>query len=130
MSAEISRGEIMVDDRELREEIEKKHGKSVEELYQEREKRLYDTITLKVPDRVPVLFCGTYPACKYAGIPFSSVYYDAPAWKSALKRMLVDFGPDGWGNINSGPGTALDILDSNYEWHPGGKLPERSSLRF
>jgi hypothetical protein len=33
MSAEISRGEIMVDDRELREEIEKKHGKSVEELY-------------------------------------------------------------------------------------------------
>jgi len=37
--------------------------------------------------------------------------------------MLVDFAPDGWGNINSGPGTALDILDSNYEWHPGGKLP-------
>ncbi|HEY93644.1 MAG TPA: hypothetical protein G4O15_01740 [Dehalococcoidia bacterium] len=120
---EKSREEILVDDRELREEIQKKHGKSVEELYYEREKRLYDTITLKIPDRVPVLFCGTYPACKYAGIPFSSVYYDAPAWKNALKRMLVDFAPDGWGNINSGAGTALDILDSNYEWHPGGKLP-------
>ena len=123
MTAEKSRKEMPFDDRELREEIQKKHGKSVEELYHEREKRLYDTITLKVPDRVPVLFCGTYPACKYAGIPFSSVYYDAPAWKSALKRMLVDFTPDGWGNINSGAGTALDILDSNYEWHPGGKLP-------
>ena len=123
MAAEKSREEILVDDRELREEIEKKHGKSVEELYYEREKRLYDAITLKVPDRVPVLFCGTYPACKYAGIPFSSVYYDAPAWKRALKRMLIDFAPDGWGNINSGAGTALDILDSNYEWHPGGKLP-------
>ncbi|HEY94504.1 MAG TPA: hypothetical protein G4O15_06150 [Dehalococcoidia bacterium] len=123
MEVEKSREEILIDDGELREEIQKKHGKSVEELYQEREKRLYDAITLKVPDRVPVLFCGTYPACKYAGIPFSSVYYDAPAWKNALKRMLVDFAPDGWGNINSGPGTALDILDSNYEWHPGGKLP-------
>jgi hypothetical protein len=123
MALEKSREDILVDDRELREEIQKKHRKSVEELYHEREKRLYDAITLKVPDRVPVLFCGTYPACKYAGIPFSSVYYDAPAWKSALKRMLVDFAPDGWGNINSGPGTALDILDSNYEWHPGGKLP-------
>jgi len=63
MAAEKSREKILVDDRELREEIQKKHGKSVEEIYQEREKRLYDAITLKVPDRVPVLFCGTYPAC-------------------------------------------------------------------
>ena len=123
MATERSREEILVDDQELREEIQKKHGKSVEELYHEREKRLYDTITLKIPDRVPVIFCGTYPACKYAGVPFSSVYYDAPAWKGALKRMLIDFAPDGWGNLTSGPGTALDILDSNYNWHPGGKLP-------
>jgi hypothetical protein len=123
MSTEKSRKEILVDDRKLREEIEKKHGKSVEELFQEREKRLYDAITLKVPDRVPVLFGGTYPACAYAGIPFSSVYYDAPALKSAFKRMLVDFGPDAYGTISAGAGTALDILDSNFNWHPGGKLP-------
>jgi len=123
MSTEKSRKEILVDDKKLREEIEKKHGKSVEELYQEREKRLYDAITLKVPDRVPVLFGGTYPACAYAGIPFSSVYYDAPALKSAFKRMLVDFGPDAYGTISAGAGTALDILDSNFNWHPGGKLP-------
>ena len=70
MAAEKSREEILVDDRELKEEIEKKHGKSVEEIYQEREKRLYDAITLKVPDRVPVLFGGTYPACTYFGLPF------------------------------------------------------------
>jgi hypothetical protein len=123
MSTEKSRKEILVDDRKLREEIEKKHGKSMEELYQEREKRLYDAITLKVPDRVPVLFGGTYPACTYAGIPYSSVYYNAPALKSAFKRMLVDFGPDAYGTITAGAGTALDILDSNFNWHPGGKLP-------
>lgn len=123
MSPEKVREEMPVEDRELREEIQKKHGKSVEELYHEREKRLYDAITLKVPDRVPVLFSGTYPACKHVGIPFSSIYYDAPAWKRALKRMLVDFAPDAYGNITSGPGKALDILDSNYTWHSGGKLP-------
>ena len=122
MTTEKSREEILVDDRKLREEIEKKHGKSVEQLYQEREKRLYDAITLKVPDRVPVLFGGTYPACAHAGIPFSSVYYDAPAWKSAMKRMMVDLGADGYGTITAGAGTALDILDSNYNWHPGGRL--------
>ncbi|MBN2240541.1 MAG: hypothetical protein JW712_12275 [Dehalococcoidales bacterium] len=126
MSAEKSRDEILVDDRKLREEIQKKHNKSIEELYHEREKRLYDAIQLKVPDRVPVLFCGTYPACKFYGAPFSSVYYDAPVWKSALKRMLVDLEPDGWGNLTYGPGTALDLIDSNYNLHPGGKLPSDS----
>jgi hypothetical protein len=118
-----SRKEAVAYDRKLREEVEKKHGKPVEELYREREKRLYDAFTLKVPDRVPVIFGGTYAACKYVGIPFSSVYYDAPAWKSAFKRMMVDFEPDGYGTITSGAGSALDILDSNYNWHPGGKLP-------
>jgi hypothetical protein len=113
----------LVDDKVLKEQIQKKHGKSVEELYQEREKRLWDAISLKVPDRVPVLFGGSYVACKHVGIPFSSVYYDAPAWKGAMKRMLADFEPDGYGTITSGPGTALDLLDSNYNWHPGGKLP-------
>ena len=78
---------------------------------------------LRVPDRVPVLWGGTCPACAYVGIPFSSVYYDAPAWKSAMKRLFADFEPDAYGNITSGAGTALDILDSNYNWHPGGKLP-------
>ena len=124
MATSKSREEILVDDQKLKEEIEKKHGKSVEELYQEREKRLYDAISLRVPDRVPVLFGGTYPACAYAGLPFSSVYYDALAWKSAHKRLLVDFEPDGYGNITSGAGTALDVLDSNYNFHPGGRLPE------
>jgi hypothetical protein len=119
-----SRDAVLVDDRKLREEIERKHGKSVEELRQEREKRLYDAVMLKVPDRVPVLWGGTYPACAYVGIPFSSVYYDAPAWKGAMKRLFADFDPDGYGNITSGAGTALDILDSNYNWHPGGRLPE------
>lgn len=45
---------MLVDDGRLREEIQKKHDKSVEELYNESEKRLYDTITLRLPDRVPV----------------------------------------------------------------------------
>ena len=59
-----SRKEAVAYDRKLREEVEKKHGKPVEELYREREKRLYDAFTLKVPDRVPVIFGGSYAACK------------------------------------------------------------------
>ena len=33
-------------------EIERKHGKTVDQLRSEREKRIYDAITLKTPDRV------------------------------------------------------------------------------
>ena len=38
----------------LIDEIEKKHGKTVNELREEREKRVRDAIELKVPDRVPI----------------------------------------------------------------------------
>ncbi len=61
------------------ENIEEKTDKSPEELYQEREKRVRDTIQLKEPDRVPVLMgCAYFPG-KYAGVPSSAAYYDALA---------------------------------------------------
>ena len=39
--------------RKAREIIEKKNGKSPEQLYAERKKRLMDAVELRVPDRVP-----------------------------------------------------------------------------
>src|SRR3989338_7399946 len=109
-----SREEILIDDQKLREEIEKKHGKTPEELCQEREKRLYDAVQLKVPDRVPVIFGGSYYACKHVGLPYATAYYDAPAWKSAFKRMMLDLEPDCYGSVTAESGSVLDILDSNY----------------
>ena len=38
----------------IKAEIEKKHGKSTEELYKEREKRNRDTVELRIPDRIPI----------------------------------------------------------------------------
>jgi len=107
----------------LREEIEKKHGKTPEELYQEREKRLYDAVQMKVPDRVPVIFGGTFFACKYAGLPYSAAYYDAEAWKDAYRRMLLDFEPDAYGSAIVESGLVLEALDTNYTRWPGGNLP-------
>jgi hypothetical protein len=38
----------------FKDEIEKKTGRTTDELYEEREKRVRDTIELRVPDRVPL----------------------------------------------------------------------------
>src|SRR4030042_3190528 len=112
-----------IEDQQLIDAIQKKHGKSVEELRLEREKRLWDAVELKVPDRVPVIFGGTFFACKYAGIPYSAAYYDTAAWKNAFKKMIVDMDPDSYGWEPRESGVALEALQSNYTRWPGGTLP-------
>ncbi|MBN2240604.1 MAG: hypothetical protein JW712_12590 [Dehalococcoidales bacterium] len=111
-------------DQQLIDEVQKKHDKSIEELRQERDKRLWDAVELKVPDRVPVIFGGTFLACKIAGIPYSAAYYDAAGWKQAFKKMIVDMDPDSYGWEPRESGTTLEALQSNYTRWPGGTLPE------
>lgn len=114
---------ISAEDQKLKDAIQKKHNKSVEELRQEREKRIWDAVELKVPDRVPVIFGGTFFACKYVGIPYSAAYYDTAGWKQAFKKMIVDMDPDAYGWEPRESGIALEALQSNYTRWPGGTLP-------
>jgi hypothetical protein len=114
-----------------REEIQKKTGKTPEELYKEREDRLADAIRLKEPDRVPVVLGGTFFAARYAGIPFSSAYYDAPAWKEAYRRTMLDFEPDAYGTGGgTDSGLALEALAPGQVLWPGGTLPEDAPYQY
>jgi uroporphyrinogen-III decarboxylase len=119
-----SREELIEGEKRLKVEIEKRHGKTVEELYQEREKRLFDAMQLKVPDRVPVVFFDVpLLACKYTGLPYSAAYYDAPAWKAAFKKMFADLEPDGWAVASRESGDVLAAIGANQIRWPGGNLP-------
>jgi uroporphyrinogen-III decarboxylase len=119
-----SREELIEEEKRLKEEIEKRHGKTVEELYQEREKRIFDAMQLKVPDRVPVVFFDVpLLACRYAGLPYSAAYYDAPAWKAAFKKLFADLEPDGWAVAGRESGAALEATGTNFIRWPGGNLP-------
>jgi hypothetical protein len=112
----------------LREQIEKRHGKTPEQLYEEREKRVRDTIALREPDRVPVDIRMTYFPAKHTGIPTSTAYYDAPAWKQALIKTLMDFDPDLY-MMASGmsSGTVMEALQPTQTMWPGGPLPPNVS---
>ena len=110
-----SREQLIKEEKKLKEEIEKKHGKTVEELYHEREKRVFDTMQMKIPDRVPVVFWDVpMLACRYAGLPYSSAYYDAPAWRAAFKKMFAYLEPDGWAVAGRESGAALEATGTNF----------------
>lgn len=69
-------------------------GNSSQELFEARDKRITDAISLKVPDRVPVqLFAGYFPA-KYTEITCEAVYYDPRKWWLANRKTILDFAPD------------------------------------
>jgi hypothetical protein len=97
----------------LKEEIEKKHGKSVEQLLDEREKRVRDAIELRVPDRVPVTIQTGVFAARYARIPLSAMYYDHNAYREASLKTVLDFEPDtGASMVLVNSGVVMDLLDT------------------
>ena len=123
---------------ELRQENEKRlrqiverTGKSPEALYEEREARIRAAVELRVPDRVPVVLGGTYFAARYSGLSLASAYYDAPTWKEAFKRMILDFEPDATGTGGAmSSGLVQEILGARQMRWPGGTLPPDVGHQF
>lgn len=105
----------------LREEITQKTGKTPEQLYEEREKRIRDAIELKEPDRVP-LWIMPDPVAR-RGVNRAAAYYDPVAWKEAIRDEVLDFEPDmssaGFGNS----GASWEALCVQNKLWPGGPLP-------
>jgi hypothetical protein len=94
-------------------------GKSAKQLRAEREKRIMDTIHLKMPDRVPIICGMSYFPARYAGIPFSAAYYDYYAWYDAYRKTLRDFPADLIFAHTFTPGKALEILNPKQSRWPG-----------
>lgn len=111
----------------LKKQIEERIGKTVEQLYNERNKRVRDAIELKDPDRVPFSFIIEPHA--YAGIPNSAAYYDQITMKRVMRKAAVDLEPDMAEGGFPGCGDAMAELDvKNILW-PGGPLPPDYGLQ-
>ena len=107
-------------------------GKTPEELFKERTKRVEDAIQLKVPDRVPFLpFFSFFPA-KYAGISFEQAMYDYDKLAEVYKKAITDFQPDMYTNpyglISVGP--TLEVLDYKQLKWPGHGVDPNITFQF
>lgn len=122
--------QVLDENRKLREEIERKHGKSPEDLYRERETRLRDAVELREPDRVPVhLRFNFFPPAYVEGLTIADRYRDLRPWREACKKIIVDFDADLYGVTTAADGIsgeALGILEpTGYRW-PGAGLPDNA----
>jgi hypothetical protein len=107
-------------------------GKTAEERFREREKRVNDAIALKEPDRVPVTcHSGFFPAF-YAGITCEEAMYDKDKVIAAWTRFLEDFEPDMADNpfTTRFLGAILDILDCKQLKWAGHGLGRNASYQY
>lgn len=112
----------------LKEQIEERTGKSVEQLYAERVKRVRDVIELREPDRVPFLVLVDTMA--HYGVPNSVSYYDPLTLKRTMRKATMDLEPDMSEAGFPFCGAAMAELDvKNCVW-PGGPLPENYEYQF
>lgn len=126
-----SREESQSEEKKLIAEIEKKHGKTVQQLCAERDKRMTDAIQLRVPDRVPVAMNAGVFAARYAGLTASSQYYNLAAYREACKKALLDFEPDsGMTALGASSGLELELLGTKHRRWPGGDLPDDGNYQF
>ncbi len=112
----------------LKEQIEQQTGKTVEQLYAERTKRVRDVIELREPDRVPFLVLIDTQA--YYGIPNSTSYYDPLSLKRTMRKVAMDLEPDMSEAGFPFCGAAMTTMDvKNCIW-PGGPVPDNYEYQF
>ncbi|MFC2038450.1 uroporphyrinogen decarboxylase family protein [Chloroflexota bacterium] len=107
-------------------------SKSPAELFKEREKRINDAISLKIPDRVPMTPFLTFFPARYAGITSREAMYDYEKLAEASRKTIIDFEPDMYLDpfFLVAYGRLMELLgDARFKW-PGGGLPDDSTFQF
>jgi len=105
--------------------------KSLQELYDERVKRVLDAAALRIPDRVPVF--GPYQKYPYtfAGITFKEAMNDYAKAREACHKFVDYFQPDlDFGPIFAYPSKPMETLGWNaFKW-PGHGLGDDTMYQY
>jgi hypothetical protein len=105
----------------LKKQIEERSGKTVKQLYEERNKRVRAAVELRKPDRVP--FSMMVEVQPFAGVPNAASYYEPLTMKRAMRKAAVELEPDMAEGGFPSCGAAMTEMDVKNVLWPGGPLP-------
>jgi hypothetical protein len=128
MVAKITAAQYVKENKELKQKIEEKTGKTTEQLYEEREKRAREAIELKEPDRIPLVCHPEFQI--YTGIQNAAAYYDPITYKRAMRDITLDLEPDMCNMGLPSSGEAMTLLGVTNRLWPGGPLPPDYDYQF
>ena len=111
----------------LKKQIEERTGKTIEQLYDERNKRSRAAVELNKPDRVPFFFLVDMQS--FAGVPNAASYYDPLKMKRVMRQAAIDLEPDMAEGGFPSCGDAMTELDIRNVLWPGGPLPADASMQ-
>lgn len=104
--------------------------------YDERMKRIDDALSLKEPDRVPIIpFPGTYVFTRY-GYTMEEIMYDVKKARDGLKKYVLEYEPDMATNYSSffaGQGDLLGKIGiKSLQWagRPGVNINKNSIHQY
>ncbi len=104
---------------------------TAEQLYREREKRVIDSIELRMPDRVPIMVGFQFFPTRYAGITARDQMYDADLTRATFLKVFRDFEPDMVQNpFDRFLGPMLDAVDCIEAKWPGRSLPDHLPYQY
>ncbi len=107
--------------------------KSGAELLGEREKRIYDTVELRVPDRVPSFLFSTFWAARNAGMTCEQAMYDYKGLSNAMRTVILDLQPDAYVpcHLMLSLGPTMEMLDyKQLEWPGDGNLGPNQPFQY
>ncbi len=101
-------------------------------LYEQKTRRIQDSIDLKRPDRIPACFMATFWMAKYAGISHRQLMYDIDKGEEILHRAILEFDPDMWmpPHLNTFIGPTMEKLGFKQLQWPGHGVGDHQPYQY
>lgn len=105
-------------------------GKTPQQLFAERSKRMQDAIQLKQPDRIPVVLGMSYLLADMYGVSHQEQHENAAKEQEMLEKAAAHFQPDVIYGVFNNPGASLAVGDrmTRFPGHDG--MEANGSFQF
>ncbi len=104
-------------------------GKTPEQLFAERTKRMQDAMQLKQPDRIPIQLGMGYMLAEMYGVTRQEQHENGEKEQEMLEKAALHFQPDSILGVFNNPGASLAVGDRMTKF-PGHGLDPNGSFQF